>query len=220
MAIPSLRAGTSHRAATQKAEAMQIIITGRKVQVPDDVRAAVERKIGALDRFVGDLDRAEVVFREEKNPRIAEREQVEVTLLGHGHRVRASVSGVDQHQAVDLAVGKLGKQLRKLKTRVVRRRRPNLQRDEVHHPLARLDNELVNGAVAPEQAADIDDPEWVPRIVRRKTFELEFMDPAEAVARMQLLDHDFFLFVNVDSDKPSVVYLRSDGDAGLIEIDA
>ena len=60
---------------------MQITITGRKVQVPDDVRAAVERKIGALDRFVSGLDRAEVVFREEKNPRIAEREQVEVKMV-------------------------------------------------------------------------------------------------------------------------------------------
>lgn len=203
---------------------MQITITGRKVQVPDDVRAAVERKIGALDRFVSGLDRAEVVFREEKNPRIAEREQVEVTLLGHGHHVRASVAGVDQHQAVDLAVGKLGKQLRKLKTRVVRRHRPNPQRDEVHHPLARLENDLVteaaNGAAAPAPDARPEDPEWVPRIVRRKTFDLELMDPAEAVTRMQLLDHDFFLFVNADSSKPSVVYLRSDGDAGLIEIDA
>ena len=197
---------------------MQITITGRKVQVPDDVRAAVERKIGALDRFVGGLDRAEVVFREEKNPRITEREQVEVTLLGHGHRVRASVAGVDQHQAVDLAVGKLGKQLRKLKTRVVRRHRPNPQRDEVHHPLARLENDLVNGA-APQTSTVPDDPEWVPRIVRRKTFDLELMDPTEAVTRMQLLDHDFFLFVNSDSGMPSVVYLRSDGDAGLIEID-
>ena len=214
---------------------MQITITGRKVQVPDDVRAAVERKIGALDRFVGGLDRAEVVFRAEKNPRIAEREQVEVTLLGHGHHVRASVAGTDQHQAVDLAVGKLGKQLRKLKTRVVRRHRPNTHRDEAHHPLARLDNELTDppaagiGAPGPAGAgrdgagsdsADPDAPEWVPAIVRRKTFDLDLMDPAEAVTRMQLLDHDFYLFVNSESRKPSVVYLRSDGDAGLIEIDA
>ena len=199
---------------------MQITITGRKVQVPDDVRAAVERKIGALDRFVSGLDRAEVVFREEKNPRITEREQVEVTLLGHGHHVRASVAGVDQHQAVDLAVGKLGKQLRKLKTRVVRRHRPNPQRDDVHHPLARLENDLVNGAATSQPSTGPDDPEWAPRIVRRKTFDLELMDPAEAVTRMQLLDHDFFLFVNAESGMPSVVYLRSDGDAGLIEIGA
>ena len=161
-----------------------------------------------------------MVFRAEKNPRITEREQVEVTLLGHGHHVRTSVAGVDQHQAVDLAVGKLGKQLRKLKTRVVRRHRPNLHRDEVHHPLARLENDLVNGETAPQPAAGPDDPGWVPRIVRRKTFDLELMDPTEAVTRMQLLDHEFFLFVNADSGMPSVVYLRSDGDAGLIEIDA
>ncbi|WP_419841927.1 ribosome hibernation-promoting factor, HPF/YfiA family [Candidatus Poriferisodalis sp.] len=197
---------------------MQITITGRKVHVPDDVRAAVERKIGALDRFVSGLERAEVVFRGEKNPRIAERDQVEVTLLGHGHHVRASVSGIDQHQAVDLAVGKLGKQLRKLKTRVVRRHRPNAHRDEGRHLLSRLDNDLVDGAAVAEAEAGPDDPEWVPRIVRRKSFDLELMEPSEAVTRMQLLDHEFFLFVNSDSSKPSVVYLRSDGDAGLIEI--
>lgn len=189
---------------------MHITITGRKVDVPDDVRSAVERKIGSLDRFVGDLERAEVVFREEKNPRIAEREQVEVTLLGHGHHVRAAVAGTDQHQAVDLAVDKLGKQLRKLKTRVVRRKRPNMHRDEGHHPLATLDHDLAD--------PDVDD-ERTPEIVRRKTFDLDLMIPDDAVTRMQLLDHDFFLFINADSGKPSVVYLREDGDAGLIEID-
>ncbi len=191
---------------------MQIMITGRKVEVPDSVRAAVERKIGSLDRFVGDLDRAEVVFREEKNPRISEREQVEVTLLGHGHQIRASVAGVDQLQAVDLAVDKLGKQLRKLKTRVARRHRPNLHREESHHPLTRLEHDLD------EEMSEADDD--TPRIVRRKTFDLDLMVPDDALVRMQLLDHSFFLFVNADTGKPSVVYLRDDGDAGLIEIDA
>jgi putative sigma-54 modulation protein len=55
--------------------------------------------------------------------------------------------------------------------------------------------------------------------VRRKTFDLDLMDPTDAVTRMQLLDHDFYLFMNLDSGKPSVVYMREDGDAGLIEID-
>ena len=190
---------------------MHITITGRKVDVPDDVRSAVERKIGSLDRFVGDLERAEVVFREEKNPRISERDQVEVTLLGHGHHVRASVAGTDQHQAVDLAVDKLGKQLRKLKTRVVRRTRPNQHREGTHHPLAQMDHDLA------DEPDDGDDK--APQIVRRKTFDLDLMIPDDAITRMQLLDHDFFLFINADSGKPSVVYLREDGDAGLIEID-
>ena len=190
---------------------MQITITGRKVDVPDDVRSAVEKKIGSLDRFIGDLERAEVVFREEKNPRIAECEQVEVTLLGHGHTVRASVAGTDQHQAVDLAVDKLGKQLRKLKTQVVRRTRPNLHREETHHPLAHLETD--------DDVDESEDDERAPAIVRRKTFDLDLMIPDDAITRMQLLDHSFFLFINADSGKPSVVYLRDDGDAGLIEID-
>lgn len=193
---------------------MQVSITGRGVDVRDDVRAAVERKIGALDRFVADLDRAEVVFRRESNPRISEPDQVEVTLRGHGHFVRASVAATDQHQAVDLAVDKLGKQLRKLKTRVVRRHRPNAHRADAHHPLSRL---------APEESpadAEPGDEAWVPKIVRRKQFELEMMDPDEAAARMLLLDHDFFLFVNADTNKPAVVYLRHDSGAGLIEIDS
>ena len=197
---------------------MQITISGRQVQVGDDVRDAVERKIGALDRIVKDLDTAEVVFREEKNPRIAEREQVEVTLAGHGHHVRATVAGVDQHQAVDLAVSKLGKQLRKLKTQVARRNRPNPQRSDGRRPLDRIDNELD---APPETAAPSEpaqDQEWVPRIVRRKRFELDLLTPDEAAARMLLLDHDFFLFNNAETARPAVLYLRSDGNAGLIEI--
>jgi putative sigma-54 modulation protein len=187
---------------------VDVTITGRKVKVSDSVRDAVERKIGTLDRFVSDLDRAEVVFSEEKNPRIAERERVEITLVGHGHQVRAVAAGTDQHQAIDLAVEKLGKQLRKLKTRVARQHRPNLHRDENHHPLASLEYET-----------DDDDLEREPEIVRRKTFDLDLMNPTDAVARMGFLEHDFFLFINADSGKPSVVYLRDDGDAGLIEID-
>ena len=120
------------------------------------------------------------------------------------------MAGTDQHQAVDLAVDKLGKQLRKLKTRVVRRTRPNAHRDEGHHPLATLDHDLAD---------EPDDDDAAPQIVRRKTFDLDLMIPDDAITRMQLLDHDFFLFINADSGKPSVVYLRDDGDAGLIEID-
>ncbi len=197
---------------------MQVSITGRGVDVRDDVRAAVERKIGALDRFVPDLDRAEVVFRRENNPRISDSDQVEVTLRGHGHFVRASVAATDQHQAVDLAVGKLGKQLRKLKTRVVRRHRPNQHRADAHHPLSRLTPDEPAADGAPGDGAPGDEA-WVPKIVRRKQFELELMDPDEAAARMLLLDHDFFLFVNADTNKPAVVYLRHDSGAGLIEID-
>lgn len=208
---------------------MDVSISGRNVEVPDEVRDAVRSKIGSLDRFVPALDRADVVFREEKNPRISDREQIEVTLQGHGHHIRAKVSGTDQIQTVDRAVEKLEKQLRKLKTRVVKRHRPNLHREENHHPLARAAHDDGQpGDVMIEELEDLDDGELlpeeipqadlvVPRIVKRKSFQLIEMRPDVAAVRMQLLQHDFYLFRNAETGQPAVVYLREDGEYGLID---
>ena len=207
---------------------MDVSISGRNVDVPNEVQDAVRSKIGSLDRFVYALDRADVVFREEKNPRISDREQIEVTLQGHGHHIRAKVSGPDQLTAVERAVSKLEKQLRKVKTKVVKRHRPNSHRDETHHPLARS----ASGVVVEELEAlthdEIDNADLeldeipsadlvVPRIVKRKSFELIEMRPDVAVVRMQLLEHDFYLFRNVETGQPAVVYAREDGEFGLID---
>jgi putative sigma-54 modulation protein len=218
---------------------VDIVVSGRNVPVTEAVKEAVRGKIGSLDRFLGGLERADVVFKEERNPRIEAREHVEVTLEGHGHHIRARSTGVDQLHAVDLAVNKLEKQLGKLKTRVVRRRRPNLRRDDSHHPLQRaLNGEQVGPAVdastqgsgAPTQtatgaaddwaAADLGDGEELDRepvIVRTKSIELSPMTADEAVLRMELLGHGFFLFCNRDTGRATVVYQRDDGDIGLIE---
>ncbi|MCB0991610.1 MAG: ribosome-associated translation inhibitor RaiA [Acidimicrobiales bacterium] len=193
---------------------MDVTISGRNVDVSQDVKDAVRSKIGSLDRFVPGLDRAAVVFREEKNPRIAERDQLEATLEGHGHHIRCKVSGIDQMQAVDLAVEKLEKQLRKLKTRVVKRHRPNSHREDNHRPLAKT-------AVIEEEIVDDDDiPEAelvAPEIVKRKSFDLMEMSPDAAATRMQLLDHSFFLFRNSETGRCAVVYVRDDHTLGLID---
>lgn len=201
---------------------MDVTISGRNVAVPDEVHAAVRSKIGHLDRFVFGLDRADVVFREEKNPRISDREQIEVTLQGHGHHIRCKVSGRDQLKAIDLAVVKLEKQLRKLKTRVVKRRRPNLHREESHHPLARAAHDVGPSDLVVDTPEEPDDelPQAdliVPTIVRRKTFDLMEMRPDAAALRMQLLDHNFYLFRNTETGSCAVVYTRDDGDLGLID---
>jgi len=208
---------------------VDVSISGRNVDVPNEVQDAVRSKIGTLDRFVYALDRADVVFREEKNPRISDREQIEVTLQGHGHHIRAKVSGPDQLTAVERAVSKLEKQLRKVKTKVVKRHRPNSHRDDTRHPLARAD---TNGVIVEElealgpdeiDSADFDQTDVptadlvVPRIVKRKSFELLEMRPDVAVVRMQLLEHDFYLFRNVETGQPAVVYAREDGEYGLID---
>ena len=202
---------------------MDIVVSGRNVQITDTVKEAIRQKVGTLDRFVAGLDRADVVFKEERNPRIEAPENVEVTLEGHGHHIRAKSTGRDQLHAVDLAVTKLEKQLRKLKTQVEKRHRPNFHRHQNHHPLQRALNGQV-AAVADQEGApvpDLDDqpvddrPE--PSIVRTKSIELTPMTAEDAALRMELLDHGFFLFCNRDTGRACVVYQRDDGDIGLIE---
>jgi len=202
---------------------VDVTISGRNVEVPDEVQTAVRSKIGNLDRFVSGLNRADVVFRAEKNPRIVEGEQIEVTLEGHGHHIRCKVSGRDQQHALDRSIVKLEKQLRKLKTRVIKRHRPNSHREDSRHPLDRVLPEIE--LPVDEEAADAADEDFeipaadlvVPKIVRRKSFALIEMRPDAAALRMQLLDHEFYLFRNSETGNCAVVYIRDDGELGLID---
>ena len=100
---------------------MEITVSARHTEVSERLRDAVEEKIGRLSRFLEGMDRAEVHFTEERNPRIADKEVCEVTLEGHGHHVRCKVAAPDGFAAIDAAVDKLEHQLHKLKTKLQRR---------------------------------------------------------------------------------------------------
>ena len=100
---------------------MQVTVSRRHTEVPENLRVMTEEKIGRLTRFVDGLDHAEVHFWEHKNPRIVDKEVCEVTIEGHGHHVRCKVEAPDGYQAVDKAYAKLENQLHKLKTKLDRR---------------------------------------------------------------------------------------------------
>ena len=206
---------------------MDVIISGRNVELNDEVREIVEAKIGRLDRFVRGLERADVVFQEEKNPRIADKVDLEVTLEGKGHHVRCKVNGPDELSAIDRAVNKLEKQLRKLKTKLEKNKKHNGAKvARLVEPPAPVSVEAAPeseaGSEELEFSAELDlvevpDAELVPiELVRRKTFEMLTMTPEDAVVRMQLLDHSFYVFNNSETGRCSVVYLREEGGAGLI----
>lgn len=192
---------------------MEITVSRRNTEVSEALRAATVEKIGRLSRFLDGMERAEVHFFEERNPRIADKEVCEVTMEGHGHHVRAKVAAPDGFVAIDRAVEKLEHQLHKLKTKLVRR----------HHHL--------NGRAAPAagtltgrtgrtgegDADDEDDAGGRPRIVKTKRFEIKPMTAEEAAMQMDLLNHGFYFFTNSATDRAAVVYRRSDGDVGLIE---
>ena len=101
---------------------MEITVSARHTDISPALRAAAEEKIGRLSRFLDGMDRAEVHFSEEHNPRIAAKEVCEVSLEGHGPHVRCKVAAADGFAAIDLAVEKLEHQLYKLKSKLVPRK--------------------------------------------------------------------------------------------------
>ena len=182
---------------------MEIIVRGRNVDVSTGLRSTVEEKVGRLGRYLDGMERADVRFTEERNPRISEKEVCEVTLQGHGHVVRAHAAASDALVAVDLVVDKLAHRLQKLKGKLVSRSHPR-RHEGMAPPIA-------------DQAQEADEDLESPRIVKVKHFDMKPMTPEEATLQMELLGHDFFLFTNADTSSAAVVYRRNDGDIGLIE---
>lgn len=186
---------------------MEVTVSGRHTTVSESLRQQAVDKIGRLDRYLSGMDWAEVHFWEE-TPRSGKIEFCEVTMEGHGHHVRTKVSAPDGFTAIDLAVDKLERQLRKLKTRIHKR---NRKRERVE-----LSTELVPESLLQDGA---DHPEPVYNIVKTKKFDITSMDAESAALQMDLLNHDFYIFVNDETSKAAVVYRRDDGDVGLIDLD-
>ncbi len=185
---------------------MEVSVSGRHTTVSESLRRQAEDKIGRLDKYLSGMERAEVHFWEEKNSRIENREFCEVTMEGHGHHVRCKVSAPDGFTAIDIAVDKLERQLRKLKTKVKNRNQRREKLDVVETDL--VPDSLLTGDAAIE-------PMY--KIVKSKRFELAPMDPQEAALQMDLLNHDFYVFTNAETNHSAVVYRRDDGDVGLID---
>lgn len=185
---------------------MRISIRHRHIDVPEDLRAAVEEKLERVARHLSGMDTADVAFIEERNPRIADKEVCEVTLHGHGHIVRAKAAAPEQLAALDKVVEKLAHRLERLKGRLTTRS-PNRARPQVDSSPDRT---------SAHDAVD-DADEGQARIVKTKQFAIKPMTPEEASLQMELLGHDFFLFTNAETDRAAVVYRRNDGYVGLIE---
>ena len=169
----------------------------KKLRLDQEVRSYAEKKVGKLDRFFRTESEAAVTFSVERG-----RCRVEVTLSNNGIYYRASELTNDMHASIDSACGAIERQIRKNKTRLEKRLREGALSD-----------------LTPEYVADNDEeqePEEF-KIVRTKRFSLKPMTPEEAILQMNLLEHEFFAFLNQeDDDSFSVVYRRKNGGYGLI----
>ena len=182
---------------------MHVAISSRKTVITPRLEEVTREKIGRLEKYLDGMERAEVHFAEETNPRLAERKEVcEVTVEGHGHVVRCKVAAPDPFTAIDRAVDKLERQMHKLKTRVVRR----------NHGGVKAASRNGRDETAVDTLDDIEE-----HIVKVKRFDLSPMMPSEAALHMELLGHGFYYFANLDTGHPAIVYRRDDGAVGLIE---
>ena len=193
---------------------MDIVVKGRHTDVAERFRGHVADKLAKVEKLDGKVSRIDVEVCEEHNPRQAgHRSRIELTCRTRGPVVRAEAAAADPYAALDLAAARLEARLR----RAADRRR-------VHHgirtPLsvAAATAALSNGIA---DAADADTAEEAgsePFLVREKDHVAEPMSLDQALLEMELVGHDFYLFVDAERGVPSVVYRRRGYDYGVIRL--
>ena len=208
---------------------MDIVVKGRNVVVPDHFRVHVAEKLEKVERYDHKIIEISVELLHERNPRQSDsRQRVEITCISRGPVIRAEACAGDFYTALDKALDKLNRRMRKAADRRrVHRGRPPVSVAEATAPLAKVDAAFerqaaavgVKERTAEEQAAEEqyeDDQPW--RIVRMKEHPAEPMTVEDALFQMELVGHDFYLFMDKDSGRPSVVYRRKGYDYGVISL--
>lgn len=188
---------------------VEIVVKSKNCDVPSRVKEEAKERLAHATRFFDRVLGIEAVFAEEPNRRNAEPALVEVTARTKGHRIRAQASGVDYRTALDAAMTRLERQLKRYKTRMTDRRR---------RPAAAA--AVAVATAGPPRTVVVDEDEPAPegpRIVRSKEFALTPMLPEDAAWHLEMLGHDFYVFTNSSTGACNVLYRRRDGDLGLIE---
>jgi ribosomal subunit interface protein len=216
---------------------VEIVITGRRLEVPERFRRVAEDKLAKIGQLAPRAHRVDVELSHERNPRQSQTsEKVEITVMGKGPVIRAEASTEDMFAALDLAFGKLLERLRRTR-----------DRRKVHHGRQTPPSVRVPGAAevavavarsVPDSVAELvdaaelagvgdqtgNDAEYVdtvensPVVIRTKDHSAVPMTLDQALYEMELVGHDFFLFVDAKSGLPSVVYRRRGWNYGLIRL--
>jgi ribosomal subunit interface protein len=208
---------------------VEIVVTGRNVEVPEHFRIHVEEKLARLERYDHKIVGMEVELFHEPNRRQSKNcQRVEITGRGRNAVARAEACAQDFYAALDCAISKLESRLRRSHDR----RRLNDRRSRVMAgrggaaAVAVLEQGAVDrdlDGLIPEprgHSEDMDEPQdGLPgRIVRRKQHSDDPISIDEALSRMELVGHDFYLFADAESGTPSVVYRRKGYDYGVIRL--
>ncbi|MCU1675725.1 MAG: ribosomal protein [Frankiales bacterium] len=205
---------------------MDIVVKGRHVEVSEKFRRTASEKLAKLDRFDAHVTRIDVELIEEHNPRLADmKDRVELTCISKGPVIRAEAASSDPIAALDLALERLQARLRKAGDRRHihhGRRTPASVKTSTSNvppgstPAAEETTEHQPSGVVSDQRLGVTGDG--PLIVREKTFAASPVTLDEALFEMELVGHDFYLFLDKESGAPSVVYRRRGYDFGVIRL--
>jgi putative sigma-54 modulation protein len=172
---------------------MNITISGKNIEVTSGLKTAVNEKLGKLERYFTPDTHIMVTLSVEK-----ERQKIEVTIPVKGKIIRSEQVSNDMYVSIDLVEEVIERQLRKYKNKIIDKKQA-----AVNFQKAYIENDYMENE-------DI-------QIVRSKKFEIKPMYPEDACVQMELLGHNFFVFMNADTDQVNVVYKRKGSTYGLIE---
>lgn len=173
---------------------MNIIISGKNLEVTDGLKKAVESKLGKLEKYFTPETKIMVTLSVEK-----ERQKVEVTIPVKGSIIRSEQVSNDMYVSIDLVEEVIERQLRRYRKKLI----------DKHQSMANFQKSFL------DQETGLEDDEI--RIERTKKFDIKPMFPEDACVQMELLGHNFFVFVNAETNETNVVYKRKGGTYGLIE---
>lgn len=174
---------------------MKIQISAKNYSMSDKLRTYIEKKIGKLEKYFDEDVTANVVVS-----KLRDTPKLEVTITAKQAVFRAEKANNSIYEAVDLVSDKLANQMSKLKGKLEARYK---------------ENKALKLEFIPETEEELTENEM--KIVRRKRLELSPMVEEEALLQMEMLGHDFFVFLDMDTDSVSVIYKRKDKDYGIIE---
>ena len=172
---------------------MNLVISGKNLDITEGLRSAIEEKIGKLERYFTDTTEVHVTLSTEKN-----RQKIEITIPMKGSIIRAEEVSSDMYVSIDLVEEVIERQLRKYKNKLI----------DKDQNAAHLSQSFI-------EADDYEEEDI--QIIRSKKFAMKPMDPEEACVQMELIGHNFFVFRNSETDEVNVVYKRKGNTYGLIE---
>ena len=172
---------------------MRYTISGKNIDITVGLREAVEGKLGKLERYFSPDTEVQVTMSVEKG-----RQKVEVTIPVKGSTIRAEQDSNDMYVSIDLVEELIERQIKKYKTKIIDKKQS----------ASAFSDTFIQEEAEPEETINME---------RTKRFAMKAMDPEEACLQMELLGHNFFMFLNAETEQINVVYKRKANSYGLIE---